>query len=180
MPTINEIRSSKELGYKSGNKFIWHACIDCGKERWVQIYKGEPQRIRCHSCASKGNKWGWKGGRQRTSLGYIKIRVFPDDFFYSMATKAGYILEHRLVVAQALGRCLHLWEIIHHKHGFAKDDNRYPETLQLVTDDRHKQITIVENKLDKLLEGQREMRAEIRLLRWENKQLREELCLKAR
>jgi len=42
-----------------------------------------------------------------------------------------------------------------------KADNRYPENLQLVTDDRHKQITILENH--------------IRRLESENKQLKEKL-----
>ena len=60
-----------------------------------------------------------------------------------MVDKQGYVLEHRLVVAKAIGRNLHRWEIVHHKDNCPKDDNRYPETLQLVSDDRHDQITIL-------------------------------------
>lgn len=77
------------------------------------------------------------------------IKLQPDNFFFPMTGHDGYVFEHRLVVAKALGRCLQCWEIVHHKHGYAKDDNRYPETLQLVTDDRHKQITILEKKIDR-------------------------------
>ena len=39
--------------------------------------------------------------------------------------------------------------------------------------DRHKQITILENKIDRLLVGQQELKEEIRLLRVENKRLHE-------
>ena len=48
--------------------------------------------------------------------GYIGIwhrAVEPE--FQSMATKQGYILEHRLVIARSQGRCLEPWEVVHHK-----------------------------------------------------------------
>lgn len=96
-----------------------------------------------------------------------------------MANKQGYVPEHRLVVAKCLGRCLQLWELVHHKHSRYpagsiedKQDNRYPENLQLVTDDRHKQITILEHRIKKLELSNEELHKEVKLLRWQIKELK--------
>ena len=78
------------------------------------------------------------------------IKLESSDVYYPMVNNKGFVREHRLVVARALGRCLHLGEVIHHKHGFAKDDNRYPETLQLNTVDGHNTISAMQNKIDAL------------------------------
>ena len=174
MPELGEITSRKE------HRFIWHACIDCGKQRWVQFTKNQIVSLRCPHCNNKrtakrgsDNHW-WKGGRSKTGLGYVTIQLTPDDFFYLMADHRGRVLEHRLVVAKALGRNLHSWEIVHHKHAKYpagsiedKQDNRYPENLQLVQEMQHKQLTRFENKINKLLEEQKELKQEIRLLRWQ-------------
>ncbi len=162
-----DIRGGVELGYKDRAKYLWHACIDCGKERWVKGCKIHP---RCDHCSriergreSRGEHHHlWQGGRSMTSLGYVLVRLYPDDFFYPMVQKKGYVLEHRLVVARALGRNLHPWEVVHHKNHIKKD-NRF-ENLQLANDLGHKQLTLLEDKIDSLAK-------EIRLLRFENKQL---------
>lgn len=136
MPQLGEIKSSKELGYKGvTTKHIWAACITCGKERWVQFTGGKPKNARCISCVNK-TKTGelshnWKGGRRRFG-DYITVRLQPNDFFYPMADKRGYVLEHRLIMAKHLNRCLLPWETVHHREGYAKDDNRYPQTLELL------------------------------------------------
>lgn len=202
MPRLGEIRKSQEIGQCGlGYKFIWTACIDCGKERWVAFLNGKPRNNKCHACSVAslesrnkiseyqkgkhrsaetkaklslvtGNKrYNWKGGKGTTADGYISIRVYPNDFFFPMADKSGHIREHRLVVARALGRCLQRWEIVHHKHtkypaGSIKDkqDNRYPENLQLVTDDRHKQISILEQQIAYLEKQNKELKARIKEL----------------
>ena len=171
MPKLGDIRGAKELGYAGCGRLIWHACERCGRERWAALRMGQPVKHFCMSCAAylRDKRLGsknanWKGGRFENHQGYIAIRVYPDDFFYPMAQKTGYVLEHRLVVAKALGRCLQSWEIVHHKKGYAKDDNRYPETLQLVMEGQHNQITLIEGKIARLEDKVRKQAQEIELL----------------
>lgn len=165
-PIIGDVRRALEVGWAiKGQRCIWHACIDCGRERWVKIEKKEPTNERCRSCAAKiyssflralnTNHPNWKGGRNKKSDGYIQIKVYPDDFFYPMANKVGYIPEHRLVMAKHLGRCLQSWELVHHKglrcKGIENKSDNLIDNLQLISDTRHNQITILENRI-KVLE----------------------------
>jgi hypothetical protein len=52
----------------------------------------------------------WKGGRKKTSYGYIWIRLTKHPF----ANAVGYVPEHRLVVENFIGRYLKPEEVIHH------------------------------------------------------------------
>lgn len=123
MPISNEIRTGDGLGYKSSDKYMWTPCIDCGKKRWVRFLHNKPVNPRCSRCSKIGELGpNWRGGRTRTSDGYIRIKLKTDDFFYSMAHKDGTILEHRIIMARHLNRCLLPWEVVHHKNGVG-DDN---------------------------------------------------------
>ena len=175
VPKVGEIKKAFEIGRLYHDKYIWRACVVCGMESWVRFIKGGPERLYCKSCARMGNLHpAWQGGRRKVSNGYILITLSPNDFFMSMATNKRCVFEHRLVMAKSLGRCLHSWELVHHKN-HNRSDNRI-ENLQLISDDRHKQLTLLENKIDKLIEKQDKLIVEMRLLRFENKQLRDELC----
>ena len=66
----------------------------------------------------------WKGGR-KVHQGYIHVLLEPDHPLYdAMANESGYILEHRLVMAESLGRPLACHETVHHIDG-----NRSNNTL---------------------------------------------------
>ena len=111
-------------------------CYVCGKPLSLQ-----PNQVRKSNCCSIecrnksyalrfGDKAArWKGGRIKVA-GYVAVRLTPNDYFLPMKGTRGYVLEHRKVMAQHLGRLLERWEVVHHKNG-VKDDNRI-ENLELL------------------------------------------------
>ena len=174
MATIGQIASGRDIGKKGPRKlFVWSACVDCGKERWVMCIGGKPLSPRCCSCASKEqthqrgeNAPAWKGGRMKNGAGYILLLLQPDDFFYPMTNNHGYVREHRLVMAKFLNRCLLPWEIVHHLNGL-RTDNRI-ENLQFLP---HHRFHISDSILKKRIA---ELEKRVTLLEAENTLLKEE------
>lgn len=77
----------------------------------------------------RGERHGsWKGGV--TSAGrYLLERVAPDDPMAPMRMLNGYVPQHRLVLARALGRPLTRDETVHHRDGDTR--NNALENLEL-------------------------------------------------
>lgn len=124
-------------GRHRGTK-TWMVCSVCGYSRWIRSDSLRKKGFTgmCSKCHNKFTSTSgkthprWKGGKTLTWHGYVVVRLEPNDPFYAMSKEDGYILEHRIVMARHIGRCLESWEIVHHINGI-KDDNRI-ENLELL------------------------------------------------
>ncbi len=142
-----------EVGLKGDQRVKWHVCPECGTGRWasVQFYPErcrscssrenmrESQKLgtkaahrpdcRCMRCrVTAGELVGaanpsWRGGRKGQTSGYIYLLLAAGDWRVPMAGANRYVLEHRAVMAESLGRCLEPQEYVHHVNG-RRDDNR--------------------------------------------------------
>ena len=118
------------------------------------------------------DSYNWRGGRSVTTRGYIRIMIYPENPYYMIGAKTGglgrRILEHRLIMAQHLNRVLLSTEQVHHINGIT-DDNRL-ENLELMPN--------LSNHTKLMICSKCELRKEIRLLRWEIRELKAALQLK--
>lgn len=144
---VGDIKTGGELGMKfKEQKYIYESCNNCGRNRWVQVQSaGKYNKCRkCHRIGYNCEKNGkWKGGRKISRCGYIEILLAPDDPYIKMARKSRYVLEHRLIMARALGRCLEEYEIVHHRDSNPNNNNL--GNLVLIGDGSHN--TMVEKTI---------------------------------
>lgn len=170
---IGDIKTPKELGFvgHSKNKYIYAACINCGTLRWVQL-KTVDKYKKCRKCMHKGKikelNGTWKGGIKVNYAGYIMVRLYPDNPYYSMCNNSGYVFEHRLVMAQQLDRCLKDWEEVHHRDSIKT--HNIPENLFVTDAKNHNKL--VEQVLKYQETEIKELKSRVTLLEAENELLK--------
>lgn len=105
---------------------VTEPCANCGKS--VTRYAlGRGKHLFCNRDCHYAHRRN-RQKRCKTGSGYINVFV---GVGYPGAVKSGYILEHRKVMQEALGRVLLPMENVHHING-VRDDNRI-ENLELWT-----------------------------------------------
>lgn len=104
------------------------SCERCGNTFYAR--RSDDHRHCSKRCGLMGGRHpGWRGGRT-IHKGYVLVRPGDDPIALQMVTHRGYVAEHRLVIARAIGRPLTRHEHVHHING-DKTDNRI-ENLELL------------------------------------------------
>lgn len=156
MVKLGEVKLGRQINKKpTSTKFIWAACVDCGKERWVAVLAKKPAHLQCGSCVLKGqigdDAHNWKGGII-SRRGYNAVHM-PKHY---RATKQGYVMEHLLVWERVHQRRLPKGYLIHHLNGI-KTDNR-PQNLIAMKKGEHI------NQTSPYKKRVRELEAEVNIL----------------
>jgi hypothetical protein len=162
---VGDIKTGEQLGLKyKEQRYIYEQCPNCHNQRWVQV-QSAGKYPKCRKCINKGkvgeNNGHWGGGRNKDAYGYILVKLQPSDPYYPMADKAGYVKEHRLVVAKKIGRCLEEWEVVHHIDSIRDHNNE--TNLKLIGTQFHN--THIEKVLKQREQENLKLKAENRLLK---------------
>lgn len=117
-------RSVREIAKLLG---LSYSCI-----RWHIAVLGIPMRPRLEALQIArdqrmgGHSFNWKGGRKLWKNRYWYLYK-PD---HPNANSRGYLLEHRYVMSEKIGRALKDGEVVHHRDG--DRSNNHPDNLQLM------------------------------------------------
>lgn len=139
----NNLRTNK-------NKFCSHSC----QLKWVHSNKELSQHYMRNSILpvmyAEQNP-AWKGGitmfKKKGNYKNVKYVRCPQEYI-QMARKDGYIMEHRLVIAKWIGRCLERIEVVHHIDHDPSNNNKN-NLLLFPCNSSHKKYEAIENGISK-------------------------------
>jgi len=171
-PNIGDLATAKSIGRMGRAVHIWEACSKCGHERWV---KRNARGTCCQSCMTPPTYYGtennrWNETRKTRTKSGIRVCIAPGHQFFAMAHRCSRdyaILEHRLVMATHLNRCLESWEVVHHIDG-DNCNNSLDNLLLLPSQAMHTAYTLLQVAM-------RNLEARVTLLEAENVLLRTQL-----
>ena len=134
IPTKRMLNSRKDLPSEMAYRTAFGSWGNALREAGFEPKKPSPSKKCMDNMvkAHKGKKgYKNKGGRIINKQGYVQLWK-PEN---PNASKNGYVLEHRYVMSNYIGRPLYSFEDVHHKNG-DKTDNRI-ENLELLTKSEH-------------------------------------------
>ncbi len=118
--------------------------------------------IRSNSDAHMGIRPSNFKGKFTDTGGYVSVHISEDHPYFDMAiyrrNGGGYVREHRLAIAENLGRSLNSWEVVHHKNGI-RDDNRIENLELFPSQSEHQAFTIAHQRIKELEYENAELRA---------------------
>lgn len=147
MPIIvAEARYGYEVGRNSKKFYIYHACVACGKERWITAYQSRRPKFAgiCHSCFGRkmfphpigSQNPAWRGGRVTSGRKYFLIMCKE----HPRANAKGYVFEHVLVWERAHNMLKPKGWVVHHLNGISWDNR--PENLEAMPKGLHNNLGI--------------------------------------
>ena len=124
--TFGKLTTIKRVANKNSKHFNhWLCKCECGNEVIASTSALRSGKHKSCGCIRKGEEnHNWKGGKITTPIGYVK-QYSPQH----PNNNAKYVLEHRLVMEEMIGRYLESNEEVHHKNGIRNDNSK--ENLEL-------------------------------------------------
>jgi hypothetical protein len=188
-PTVNQELETGTVLWEDGiirregknYYFVNVRCGVCSAVRPVAIVDTRRQSGICAKCrrhkhySTLNNKRGeqssrYKSRRRINQDGYAEVSLYPGDEYYDKIPcrqRLGkgyvqYVAEHRLVMAQKLGRVLEQWEHVHHIDG--NKTNNHPDNLEIVSSQIHATITALMKENTSLKKELSDLRSRIAML----------------
>ena len=174
-PNLGDTATSAEIGRGTRAIRVWEACTSCGKERWI---KRRDSGTLCKSCALQKHSYGvgnrrWNPTRKTITKSGIRLYIGSDHPYFCMAHKCAKghaILEHRLVMAESLGRPLEIGEVVHHIDG--NNQNNELVNLQLFGNQaEHSSYTMLQTEIYRQRRELDGLRLRVAALEFENVRL---------